>query len=112
MAPEASLQGFLQAHCSMAIFTQGAHGASVLLRAGTRFSARAPQVKVVDTVGAGDCFTGAFLAAHLQGASAPEALELAVQAGTEAVQNQGARLSDEQQASLRKRLGAMLMLRS
>lgn len=40
-----------------------------------------PQLKLVDTTGAGDCFTGAFAVKMLEGASYKEALTFANRAG-------------------------------
>ena len=40
-----------------------------------------PQLKLVDTTGAGDCFTGAFAVQMLEGAPYEQALEFANQAG-------------------------------
>jgi fructokinase len=51
----------------MLVLTQGAQGASLLTRDGQHWQARESQpLKVVDTVGAGDCFLAGFVAALLR----------------------------------------------
>lgn len=62
----------------MVILTCGAEGSYVLAADGTESWMDTPKVDVVDTVGAGDSFTGAFVAALLAGKSLREAHELAV----------------------------------
>ena len=49
-----------------------------------------PSEDVVDTTGAGDAFCGALAAALASGASAEEAMRLAVAAGATAVRHDGA----------------------
>jgi len=58
--------------------TKGAIG-SYVFTAGETSYLDAPKVSVVDTVGAGDSFTGAFVAALLQGKTIREAHQLAVE---------------------------------
>lgn len=56
------------------IVTKGADGCEIFLRDGTSFASPAePAGPVVDTVGAGDAFSAAFLSAYLQGATPQEA---------------------------------------
>lgn len=56
------------------IVTKGADGCEVFLRDGTSFAEPAePAGPVVDTIGAGDAFSAAFLSAYLQGATPQEA---------------------------------------
>lgn len=56
------------------IVTKGADGCEVFLRDGTSFSSPAePAGSVVDTVGAGDAFSAAFLSAYLRGATPRDA---------------------------------------
>lgn len=59
------------------ILTAGADY-SLILAPGIESHIKTPRVKVVDTVGAGDAFTGAFIAAILQGKSLQEAHRSAV----------------------------------
>ncbi|WP_079054455.1 carbohydrate kinase family protein [Streptomyces graminilatus] len=75
----------------LVVVKQGAHGALVA-RAGT-VCARVPAVPATprDTTGAGDAFTGAFLAALLTGAVPEDAAAEACRAGARAVQRVGGR---------------------
>lgn len=61
----------------MLILTCGINGSYVFTPGKVSF-VETPQVEVADTVGAGDSFTGAFCAAIINGASIPEAHQLAV----------------------------------
>lgn len=65
-------------HLQMVILTCGTEGSYVFSEQEKSFLPT-PKVKVVDTVGAGDSFTGAFVAFLLQGKSIREAHETAVQ---------------------------------
>jgi len=60
------------------IFTCGAKGSYVMSHAENSYL-KTPQVKVADTVGAGDAFTAAFCAAYMFGKSLQEAHRLAVE---------------------------------
>lgn len=53
----------------VAVVSLGAEGCLVQNRDGAQGAAKAKHVRVVDTIGAGDNFTGAFLYAYLNGAS-------------------------------------------
>ncbi|CAM5642573.1 Sugar kinase OS=Streptomyces tendae OX=1932 GN=F3L20_23415 PE=4 SV=1 [Streptomyces tendae] len=77
----------------LVVVKQGAEGA-LLARSG-EVCARVPAVPVTprDTTGAGDAFTGAFLAALLAGADAGRAAEEGCRAGAAAVERVGARPS-------------------
>ncbi len=71
------------------IITLGPAGA-VSLIAGTYATHAAPQVKAIDTVGAGDCFCG-YLAAQLgEGARMADAIDVAIRAASLSVQTAGA----------------------
>lgn len=61
----------------MLILTCGVNGSYVFTRENSSFQAT-PKVKVADTVGAGDSFTGTFCAAILKGLSVAKAHEMAV----------------------------------
>ena len=61
----------------MLILTCGAVGSYVFYDGGMSYI-DTPKVKVADTVGAGDSFTGAFVASILQGKSVEEAHRIAV----------------------------------
>jgi sugar/nucleoside kinase (ribokinase family) len=75
----------------LAVVTLGARGA--LVAEAGRVTARLPPspAGALDTTGAGDAFTGAFLAARLSGADACAAAEEGCRAGAEAVGRTGGR---------------------
>ena len=64
-------------HLKMLILTCGVNGSSVFTPGSMSFIAT-PKVKVADTVGAGDSFTGAFVASILKGLSVADAHQKAV----------------------------------
>lgn len=66
------------------VVKRGPAGA-ICIRDGVRHTASAPQVEVIDTVGAGDSFNAAFLAAHVAGASPHAALAHGVAVASHAV---------------------------
>ena len=71
------------------IVTLGAEGA-VAAEGGARFAFRAPQVEVVDTVGAGDALIGVLAAALDRGAPLADALREGLAAGSLACTRRGA----------------------
>lgn len=71
--------------------TCGPDGATAGARGSGVVSVASPDVEVVDTTGAGDAFTGAFLAAWLGGETVAEAVARGVAAGAEAVTQAGGR---------------------
>ncbi len=75
-----------------AVITLGEKGAA-LVRRGLRAHIPAPQVKPVDTTGAGDCFNGVLAVALAGGAEETEAVRLACAAASAAVQKKGAAAS-------------------
>lgn len=72
------------------VVTLGAEGCIVSERAAGAAHCPCEQVEVVDTVGAGDAFSAAFLAALLRGATAREAAEAGNERGAWVVSMQGA----------------------
>lgn len=62
----------------MVILTCGTHGSYVFSREGEVSFQQTPVVKVADTVGAGDSFTGSFCAAILAGKTVAQAHEIGV----------------------------------
>ncbi|MFE9095049.1 carbohydrate kinase family protein [Streptomyces sp. NPDC007264] len=81
----------LSRHVPLVVVKQGAEGALVAVSGEVK--ARIPAVAAVprDTTGAGDAFTGAFLAALLAGAGPEEAAAAGCRAGARAVQKVGGR---------------------
>jgi sugar/nucleoside kinase (ribokinase family) len=73
------------------VVTLGADGALAVDREGGSVRRPALDAEVVDTTGAGDALAGAFLAAHLTGATLEDALARGVAAGARAVTVVGAR---------------------
>lgn len=86
------------------VVTLGARGAVVTASDGTRTSVAAPAVDAVDTVGAGDAFVGALVAALLDGADLVEAARHGCAAGAIAVTRPGARSAPTRE-ELRSALG-------
>ncbi|MER7914085.1 PfkB family carbohydrate kinase [Streptomyces sp. NPDC096068] len=75
----------------LVVVTLGAAGALVAEGGAVTARVAAPPVRPVDSTGAGDAFTGAFLAARLAGADPAEAAEAGCGAGAEAVAAVGGR---------------------
>lgn len=73
--------GRLQRLCPVVVLKCGADGARIH-GAGTPVSCPAPQVEVVDTVGAGDCFNAGLLLGLLRGYDLQEAVDWAVLCGS------------------------------
>ncbi len=72
------------------LLTLGAEGAVLFDAGAAPLHVAAPTVDPVDTTGAGDTFTGVFLAAWLNGLERDASLRLAVDAGSRAVTRMGA----------------------
>ncbi|MFF5916895.1 carbohydrate kinase family protein [Streptomyces flavochromogenes] len=75
----------------LVVVTLGAAGALVAEDGSVTARVTAPAVRPVDSTGAGDAFTGAFLAARLAGADPAKAAEAGCRAGAEAVTTVGGR---------------------
>jgi len=75
------------------VITLGGEGAVGIVVGQDAFSAQAPRVSAVDTVGAGDCFTGYFVSLLDQGFTWQQALNGAVHAASHSVQHPGAQSS-------------------
>ncbi|MEU2114196.1 PfkB family carbohydrate kinase [Streptomyces sp. NPDC016459] len=78
----------------LVVVTLGAAGALVAEDGAVSTRVAAPPVRPVDSTGAGDAFTGAFLAARLAGADPAKAAEAGCRAGAEAVTVVGGRPPD------------------
>ncbi|MEI6554116.1 MAG: carbohydrate kinase [Paludibacter sp.] len=74
---------------NMVVLTKGTQGSYVITNNETSFQPT-PLVTVADTVGAGDSFTGAFVAALLKGKSVSQAHKLAVDVSAYVCTQQGA----------------------
>ena len=73
----------------MLILTCGTEGSCVFYEGGLSFLPT-PKVEVADTVGAGDSFTGSFIASLLQGKTVPQAHETAVKVSAYVCTQKGA----------------------
>lgn len=87
--PAAAARAVLQQGPQAVFVTLGAEGALVATRDGERLVA-APEVRVVDTTGAGDAFLGALAYALCQGLDPFAAASLATLAGAAATRRRGA----------------------
>lgn len=88
-SPERASEKLLEAGCRNVVITLGAKGALLASGSGLhRFPA--PKVKPVDTVGAGDCFSGWLAAGVAEGLEIEPAVERAVRAAGVAVTRPGA----------------------
>jgi sugar/nucleoside kinase (ribokinase family) len=80
----------LVAFADEVLITRGASG-GLVRRGSERWAAPSKDVEVLDTTGAGDAATGAYLAARLHGTGCGEALELAMASAASVVGGLGAR---------------------
>lgn len=88
-SPEQAGEKLLEAGCRNAVITLGAQGAMLVNASGiTRFPA--PKVKPVDTVGAGDCFTGWLATGIAEGLTMHASVARAVRAAGIAITRAGA----------------------
>jgi ribokinase len=87
----AAIAALLGAGARAVIVTRGSRGATLFRPGQAPADFPAPQVKVVDTVGAGDAFNGALATALAGGLPLETAVTAAVQAGAAACTGQGAR---------------------
>jgi ribokinase len=101
--PEATARALARGGKTAIVLTLGAAGA--LLALGDRVArAKAPQVRVVDTTGAGDAFCGAFAAALDAGREPEAALAFACVAGSLAGETPGAQAGSPRRAAIEARL--------
>ena len=88
-SPERAGEKLLKAGCRNVVITLGAKGAMLVDGSGIhRFPA--PKVKPVDTVGAGDCFTGWLASGIAEGMPMEQAVERAVRAAGISITRPGA----------------------
>jgi ribokinase len=88
--PEAAAEAAARNGCALVV-TLGGAGAVYADPAGTAGHCPAPTVTVVDTVGAGDAFVGAFAVSLASGGTLADAVAAGVTAGSHAVSQPGAR---------------------
>ncbi len=98
--PEEAGRALLKKGCRQVVVTLGARGALLVRPDGTR-RFPAPKVKPVDTVGAGDCFTGWLAAGLAAGQPIEETLRQAVVAAAFSVTRPGAQSSMPHRRNLR-----------
>lgn len=82
----------LKGGCKQVVITLGAQGALLVDARGAKHF-RAPKVKPVDTVGAGDCFTGWLAAGMAEGLAIESSIERALRAASLSVTRAGAQPS-------------------
>lgn len=85
------------------IVTRGALGALLVTAAGSEREVAAPLVEALDTTGAGDTFNGALAAEMAGGATAAEAIDLAVRAASASTRRLGARTGMPRREELEQR---------
>ena len=85
-----SLESFRPFDLNMIIITQGSEPTLFMSGSGQIMKSRPPSVKVKDTVGAGDAFTGALAASLLEGRTVPQSIHFANTAGSISVTKAGA----------------------
>ena len=90
--PKRAARRLLAAGCGAVVITLGAKGALIADEQGMRTLA-APRVRTVDTVGAGDCFTGWLAAGLAEGLSLTDAALRAIAAASISVTRPGAQAS-------------------
>ena len=89
-APEGVFDHAPEARCRALLLTRGRHGACLLRPGADPVHCPAPQVEVVDATGAGDAFTGIFLASWLSQGDPEVALTHAVRGASVALTALGA----------------------
>lgn len=95
-------QALLKKGCTQVVITLGARGV-LLVRPGESRHFPAPKVRPVDTVGAGDCFTGWLAAGLADSLPIEQAIQRAVQAAAFSVTRPGAQSSMPRPKDLRLR---------
>jgi len=98
--PKAAARALRERGCRNVVVTLGARGAWVCAEEG-EWLARAPRVKSVDTVGAGDCFTAWLAVGIAEGLSMRAGVERAVQAAAMAVTRFGAQAGMPQRREMK-----------
>lgn len=102
-APEnvsSDLADFAERLAVRVVVTLGEDGAQLLQEDGTTTAFAAPRVDAIDTTGAGDAFCGAFSYALASGASAEDAIRLAIAVSADSVTRRGTQTSYARGAEL------------
>ena len=86
--PFESARALFRAGARAVVLTLGADGAALVSATG-ELRVKAPDVKAIDTVGAGDVFCGTLVAARAAGAAWPDALRAAAAAAATCVTRPG-----------------------
>ena len=92
-SPEAAASELIAKGLAGVVLKRGAEGAYVATKAGLTAWIKPFSVKVIDTVGAGDCFNGAFAVALLEGLDPIAAAQFASAAAAISVTRRGAQAS-------------------
>ncbi|MEV7086464.1 PfkB family carbohydrate kinase [Streptomyces sp. NPDC093085] len=95
LADPARAAAALSTRTRVAVVTRGGDGALVAERGAVTARIAALPARALDSTGAGDAFTGAYLAARLRGASPVRAAEAGCRAGAQAVRIPGGRPQPE-----------------
>lgn len=80
---------------ALVLLTRGGEGAELHLATGPTFSVPAPDIRIVDTIGAGDAFMGAFLASLSRNGCLGQALRVAPEAAAISAMSFAARVAAE-----------------
>ncbi|HXT42231.1 MAG TPA: ribokinase [Candidatus Angelobacter sp.] len=104
-AVEAATQRLHNLGVKHVLATCGARGVCWRSAVGARWYS-APRVRAVDTVGAGDCFSGAFAAAMTEGKTVEEAVRFAIAAAAISVTRPGAQTAMPRRREILRSLAA------
>lgn len=97
----------LQQHSALVVVTRGGEGAVIAERGNTALRIAALEVQVLDTNGAGDAFSGAFLFGLTQGFALAECGRLAAHISGQVVSQYGPRLAVQQYKAILNSLSAV-----
>lgn len=106
LEPEPAVEKLLARGPRGVVLKRGSQGSCIAEAGSGTFRVPSFQVEAVDTVGAGDCFNGAFAAALLEGADARSAARFASAAAAISVTRRGAQASMPTRAEVDKFLAS------
>lgn len=104
--PDAAAGNLLARGAGAVVITLGEDGVALFEEKKPSVRLPAPRVRAVDTVGAGDCFTGALAVRLAEGASLEEAARFAIAAAALSFQSQGAQASYPRRPAIESFLAA------